>query len=691
MVHHVHVAEVFGRFEKALEATRTEEYEAADDPALRAAAEEGRPGAAAEYALYLSKSGLMDESRPWWERAVEEGDARAARTLAIFARDRGLWDEAEHWYRRASDRDAGCAFGLANLIDEVREDADAALELYLAGAELGSLECRTNAALLVGGTGRLSEARSMLEQAAEEGDHVADSQLRSLDAIEEAQDECEGHLDALEDAAEAEPGGDVDEAEEILRELCMGEDHRYLLRRLPALADRLRDPAERVSRLRGDVSPVARFAHLLDNCGRPEEARTLLEEALGRHPDPTGFGNFVLGTLYREEGEYERAEAPFLRSARSGDAYAQWNMAVRCRAQGRLDEAQKWYEAVREAPEEEAPAYPEEIERALRRVEEDRRAAPALTAAEEARTAELVPLADAGDAGAARELGGLLRRGRALPEAIRRYRAAAEAGDPVAALELGRMLRDDCEALGRHITRWFLPAAEAGDVDAAEELGALYLRSKEKSRAERWMRAAARGGHPKAAWWVGDTADERGDKQEAERWWAVAAEGGFGHPAWRAGKSLVLRREHAAAEPLLRIAWARREEQEHLHEAAYWLGRALTGLERFEEAESWLRTAVEVHPRVQKGYTGFMRTALFDPGEAHAEALLALGRTEEAAGMAREVLEHTPQHATWIRILAEAEEQEGDLRRALERLEGLGSRGGAKAEAAAARIRAALG
>ncbi|MET8074632.1 tetratricopeptide repeat protein, partial [Streptomyces sp. NPDC005271] len=66
-------------------------------------------------------------------------------------------------------------------------------------------------------------------------------------------------------------------------------------------------------------------------------------------------------------------------------------------------------------------------------------------------------------------------------------------------------------------------------------------------------------------------------------------------------------------------------------EAPYWLAKALRGLGRTEEAEPWLRRAVEAHPEVVRGYGGMTRLALPDPRRELAEVLTELGRAEAGA------------------------------------------------------------
>jgi tetratricopeptide (TPR) repeat protein len=287
---------------------------------------------------------------------------------------------------------------------------------------------------------------------------------------------------------------------------------------------------------------------------------------------------------------------------------------------------------------------------------------------------ELRTAAETGDVAAAADLARLLRHKRALPEAVRWFRMAAEDGDPQTKLELGELLHDVCDADAEHVVEWFLPAAEAAyeragaapvadsaDVELIERVGRLHLDAEDEFEAEKWLRRAARLGHGKAAWWAGSRSDQYGDRQEAERMWVLAVQGGVACCGWLAGRSMVRRGAYAEAEPLLRIAWEGRGEQEPLHEAAYWLGLSLRGQERWHEAADWLRTAVEVHPSVQKGYSGFMAGALFDPRSDLADLLCDLELDDEATALVDALLQRYPKHRVAHRVAARIAARRGDL------------------------------
>ncbi len=220
------------------------------------------------------------------------------------------------------------------------------------------------------------------------------------------------------------------------------------------------------------------------------------------------------------------------------------------------------------------------------------------------------------------------------------------------------MLHEECGAHEKAVVPLYLPAARAGDLDAVEGLGALYVRLDDPVAAEPWLRRAARFGRPEAAGWVGNrVGDGYGDLEEAVRWWTRAARSGKVWYGWRAGKQLVRWRRYEEAEALLRLAWTGREQQEALHEAAYWLARALHGQARTAEAVEWLRTAREVHHLVRLGYSGFMLASLFDPATELAELLVDEVATPEAyAEAAAELLaavpETSPQHRAAVQLPA---------------------------------------
>ncbi|MEV5149170.1 hypothetical protein AB0L14_33450 [Streptomyces sp. NPDC052727] len=192
-----------------------------------AAAQAGRPGAARTYAESLTRRGQLDQALPWWEKAAGEGDAQAARTLAIVHRDRWDFAEAERWYRTAADRDGGCAFGLATLLAEAGDPA-AAEEWYARGAELGSVECLTNGALLRAGRGEWDEAPALLDEAAESGDRTAAHARHGIRTIRYELEKCATAL------AEAERNGDPEAAYGALREL-KDPEHRHMFDAYPRL------------------------------------------------------------------------------------------------------------------------------------------------------------------------------------------------------------------------------------------------------------------------------------------------------------------------------------------------------------------------------------------------------------------------------------------------------------------------
>ncbi|MFC4052707.1 tetratricopeptide repeat protein [Actinomadura syzygii] len=639
---------------------------------LRAAAETGDPQAGVEYARFLMAGPAkdVDGAMPWLEPAALAGDAFAARTLAIMMRDRGEYERAERWYRAAADHDGGCAFGLATLLEKSGDLAGAA-EWYDRGAALGSLECETNGAVLLAGQHRKDEAVARLEEAERKGDHVAGDALSQMHGLFADIQECDDLLDQAEQDED-----DLDWALDSVRDL---RDRAKDFRRYPWYLDDALSVYDKAAEVAQDDAPLVWKALLLVKLDRWNDAQSALEKAAERFPE-SGFAPYVHGLMQREHGDLDKAENWLRRAVDLGQPEAMWNLAVLCLNQRRLDEAERWYTAYGERADDEND---KDYEAGLERVEEYRRQPDnLLDEADEARLPDLRTAAETGDLSAAAELARLLRHKRALPEAVKWFRVAAEDLDPQTKLELGELLYDVCGADAEQVIEWFLPAAEVAheragaapvadpaDVDLIEQVGRFYLDAADQFKAEKWLRRAARLGHGKAAWWAGSRSDEYGDRQEAERMWALAAQGGVAWCGWLAGRSMVRRGAYAEAEPLLRIAWDGREEQEPLHEAAYWLGLSLRGQERLDEASDWLRTAVEVHPSVRRGYSGFMATSLFDPRSDLAELLCDLELDDEATALADALLQQHPKHRVAHRVAARIAARRGDPEAARAHLE----------------------
>ena len=79
-----------------------------------------------------------------------------------------------------------------------------------------------------------------------------------------------------------------------------------------------------------------------------------------------------------------------------------------------------------------------------------------------------------------------------------------------------------------------------------------------------------------------------------------------------------------------------------------------------DEAADWLRTAVEVHPSVRKGYSGFMANALFDPRSDLADLLCDLERDDEATALVDALLQRYPKHRVAHRVAARIAARRGD-------------------------------
>ncbi|MFI8850403.1 tetratricopeptide repeat protein [Streptomyces sp. 891-h] len=645
----------------------------AEERKYRGAAEEGDAADKQAYGEYLVGRGRVDDAVPWLEEAARGGDARAARLRAITAKDRGQYTVADYWYRTAAERDGDCAFGLAELLLERLDDPEGAAEWYAKGAELGSVKCRTNGALLMLRQGRTDEARDELDEAAPY-DHVADQiedRLIELGARLERYQDRIAELAALRALPPEERPEDLDEQiSEFLELEPFSELHTdpEWFTSYPSFLPEAEKVYEEAQAL-GDPRTDQWHALLHYNLDRYEDACRVLEGGLRRHPESRLLAR-TLSAVHLQYGELEKYEASLLPGAEAGDRVQQRRLGSYYRDQWRLAEARRWLEAADEGTEGDDDFY-EEAAECLEDLEEaEQSTPPALGDEEEPRLAELHEAAESDDRAADLELGRLMERLCRYPEAVRHYkRAAADPGGrhaPAASYALGRMLHEECGAHEKAVVPLYLPAAKAGDLDAIEGLGALYVRLDEPVKAEPWLRRAARFGRPDAASWVGNrVGDDYGDMEEAVRWWTRAAKGGRAWYGWRAGMQLVRWKRYAEAEGLLRLAWAGREKKDPLHEAAYWLGRALRGQGRNEEAVEWLRTARDVHHIVRRGYSGFMLTSLFDPAMELAEVLVNDLATEEAYEEAETllapVLERSPQHRTARHLLARVAEQRGDL------------------------------
>ncbi|SER49219.1 hypothetical protein SAMN05421870_102117 [Streptomyces qinglanensis] len=683
----------------------------AEERAYRTAAEHGDAADQHVYAEFLVGRGRVDDAVRWLEEAARGGDPRAARLRAVTAKDRGQYTVAAYWYRTAAERDGACAFGLAELLWERLDDREGAAEWYARGAALGSVECRTNGALLLLSQGRSSEAEVELARAAPH-DHVAGRIEQRMAELGERIDLHRARileLTALLGLPPEERPADLPErvaeflvdAEECAPFSELHTEPEWFTSYPSFLPEAEKAYVE--ARALGNPRTDQWHALLYYNLDRYEDACRVLADGLRRHPDSRLLYR-SLSAVHFQYGELSEYEASLRPGAEAGDRIQQRRLGDLCREQWRTAEARRWLEAAEAGADGDDDPY-EAAADSLAKLEEDERTAPpALSAAEESRLPALHAAARTGDQAAELELGRLAEKLHRYPEAVGHYRRAAAAPDAsasavdggaggaeqargagrnggedgspaavaspaslaspaaVAAYALGRMLYEECGAHEKAVVPLYLPAARAGDLDAVEGLGALYVRLDDPLAAEPWLRRAARFGRPEAAGWIGNrVGDSYGDMEEAVRWWTRAAKGGKVWYGWRAGKQLVRWRRYEEAEALLRLAWTGREEQEALHEAAYWLARALRGQARTAEAVEWLRTAREVHPLVRLGYSGFMLTSLFDPSMELAELLVDEIATpeayEEAAALLAAVPETSPKHRAARDLLARVPEQ----------------------------------
>lgn len=683
----------------------------AEERAYRTAAEHGDAADRHAYAEFLVGRGRVDDAVRWLEEAARGGEPRAARLRAVTAKDRGQYAVAAYWYRTAAERDGACAFGLAELLWERLDDQEGAAEWYARGAALGSVECRTNGALLLLSQGRSTEAEVELAQAAPY-DHVAGrveqrmaelgeridlhrarilelAALYGLPAEERPADLPERVAEFLDDAEECAPFSELHTEPEWFTSY-------------PSFLPEA-EKAYVEARALGNPRTDQWHALLHYNLDRYEDACRVLTDGLRRHPDSRLLSR-SLSAVHFQYGELARYEASLRPGAEAGDRIQQRRLGDLCREQWRTAEARRWLEAAEAGTDGDDAPYEAAADSLAELAADEYTTPPALSAAEESRLPALHAAAGSGDPAAALELGRLAEQLHRYPEAVRHYRHAAAAPDApasapaasasasdvsasgagggadsarqaqsaerssgedespagpaaLASYALGRMLHEECGAHEKAVVPLYLPAARAGDLDAVEGLGALYVRLDDPVAAEPWLRRAARFGRPEAAGWVGNrVGDGYGDLEEAVRWWTRAAKSGKVWYGWRAGKQLVRWRRYEEAEALLRLAWTGREQQEALHEAAYWLARALHGQARTAEAVEWLRTAREVHHLVRLGYSGFMLASLFDPATELAELLVDEVATPEAYAEAAELLaavpETSPQHRAAVQLPA---------------------------------------
>ncbi|MGX1131990.1 TPR repeat protein [Streptomyces glaucescens] len=614
-----------------------------------AAAEAGRPGAARAYAELLTKQGQVDQALPWWEKAADEGDAQAARTLAIVHRDRWDFAEAERWYRSAADRDGGCAFGLATLLEEAGDHAGA-WEWYERGAELGSVECLTNGAVRLARRGEWDEAVRRLEEADEQGDHVA---YHALDAVNRI---LEDLAQREADLAEAERDGDAEAAYDALGELTEGE-YDQVFENYPAAAAAAEALFARAAAVGSAKALVDQAILAARDDSRWPEVRALAERS---HELGYSGAAYVLGVWWEQRGELREAEK-WYRAADASDGghyVACVNLALLCERQLRLDEAEEWLRRTGVDEENHDPWDDTHtlIVRTYQDIAEarDKAEEPAEAALRE-RLPELLAAAGADGAGPAEMLAcaDALDRLRRLPEAAEWYRRA---GTPQALLALGRMLYERGGAKGRHLVALYEPAAEAGDADAAYEIAEIHDRAKDARSAGLWHLRAARLGHGRAAWAVAWVSQQRGgDPQFAERWYVRAAETGLSRPAYLAGKSMVRYGRHAEAERWLRLAY-----EDGIVQASYDLGRSLRAQGRQAEAEEWLRLAVERRNEFEPESDGLFRRRA-DPRPELAGLLVDAERDEAAAGLVGEILEQYPRHVEGNRLAGILARRRGDL------------------------------
>ncbi|MFF2551459.1 hypothetical protein ACFVUS_10700 [Nocardia sp. NPDC058058] len=489
-------------------------------------------------------AGLIDEAIPYWERA--RSDAFAAYTLARYRKIRGDRAAAERLYREGAQRDRGCAYGLAVLLQEDR-DPEAA-EWFRHGASLGSLDCKIEAGKILAAQGRLTEAVEFLMAGAELGDIAVFRPVRLFEGLR-------ADLDAAAaDLAEASDAEEAAEPRHALNEI------RGRLKDYPGLLPEFERHYRRAAEL-GDTAAMADHAIALDECGEPFEpigALLLRARELGY-----AGATYLLGLFAESRGLLADAERWYLEAAEADHESAQWNLAVLCLRQRRLDEASHWFGRI-DPDDPDVPGKLAAIEQMCGQDHSDR-------------------------------LDAFAR----LPEWLSR----AESGDTAAGYEYGSTLWAWGGAAARHMVRWVRPAAEAGNALAAETLSKMYDQLTEPAQRDHWQRRAAELGDADCAVSMGLLSEHHHDWQEAERWYERAVPGSGGLAHMFAGKLKAQRGAYAEAEPLLLHAYRAGADREYALEATAYYGYVLHRLGRSAEAAPLLRTAADRWREVARRYT----------------------------------------------------------------------------------------
>lgn len=539
----------------------------------------------------LVRAGHIDEAIPYWERA--SSDAYAAYTLARYRKIRGDRETAERLYRAHARDDAGCAYGLAVLLQEDR--ASEAGEWFRRGAELGHLDCKIEAAKLLAAEGKLIEAAAFLMAGAELGDIAVFRWVREFEALRSELDWVARELAAAtsvtstgdgadtaatDEAENADEADNVDEARRKLNEL------RPQLRNYPGLLTEFEEHYRRAAQL-GNVAALADHALALDECGAYEKARELLFRA--RELGYAG-ATYLIALFEEQRGELAAAERWYTEAANADHESAQWNLATMCLRQRRLDEAAYWFERVG-LDDDDVPGKLATIQ----------------TMRGQDHSVRLESVAS---------LPGL--------------RARAESGDDRARFEYGAMMWSWAAGLcTRHMVEWIRPAAEAGDVEAARTMAEMYRELGQPYQRDHWWRRTAELGEAAAAVEMGMLSEHHHDWQEAERWYECSAAQGNGLAQFFAGKLKAQRGAFAEAEPLLQRAYEGGAERDYLLEATGYYGLVLHRLGRSAEAAPLLRLSADRWKEVERRYRRDDLVRLSRTPDFAAEAAAALSAAAE--------------------------------------------------------------
>lgn len=335
---------------------------------LRRSAEAGQDDAAAEIARLLHTAGRREELEAWLDGAVADGRGRIVVQFAEQLIEERHRAEAKQWYRRAvalGDPDA--MVGLAVMCQQDREWAEAE-RLSRTAAEAGHPLGMYNLALsLMPLIGHRREAENWFRKAADAGIKHAAVYLAMLlhergdtagldDWLDRERANSGGGEQALAFAAQLASRGDMENAERWYRhamELGNTEAARalgdvlYVKGDLKGARTYYQHAADQ-----GDVSAMVSLGFI---ClpGDPEKAerwfRSVLKDAnvIRDRPEAESramtLAKFNLACLLDQQGKVEEAEHWYEQAAHADNTDAMYNLGRLLERQGKQEKARKWF------------------------------------------------------------------------------------------------------------------------------------------------------------------------------------------------------------------------------------------------------------------------------------------------------------------------------------------------------------